>query len=118
MVMALLARVFTSVGIYILINLCFYFYALSGSHVNSGIIVTLWSTNVMFTSIFFYFVYHQKLTSGQIFGMLLIVVGVVLVAMSKNEQRETLTFQMRKSNMFYFGFAILFGIITGMSLTI
>jgi uncharacterized membrane protein len=71
-----------SLGTNFMITLCFFFYALSGSTLNSGIIVTLWNTNVMFTCIIFFVVFRQKILLGELIGMVFMVVGCVLVSIS------------------------------------
>ena len=62
-----------------MINITFNFSSKSG--VNSGIIATIFSTCVIFSNMFFYFIYNQKLSKYDHIGSLLIIASVVMIGM-------------------------------------
>lgn len=67
------------------INLSFKYFQESGSTMNPGIITVLFTLNLVFASITFFILFKQKLTSLQLFGMLMIVISTVLVAIGSKQ---------------------------------
>jgi uncharacterized membrane protein len=55
------------------------------SGINTGIITSLFSTSLIFTSAYFYFKFGQKLSLLCMVGILLVVACVVLVSLSGEE---------------------------------
>ena len=62
------------------ITLAFYYAGLSG--VNSGIIASIFSTSILFSSLIFYFIYGQKLTKNDALGCILVAVSVFIIGSS------------------------------------
>ena len=56
------------------------FYCGAMSKTNNGVIDTLFTTQLLFTTVFFYFKYGQKITKMDLAGIILIVLCVVSVA--------------------------------------
>lgn len=73
-------RALFSLGSNWLLVACYKFYSLSGSHLNSGIITSLFATSIVYSGILFYFFYGQKLKPLQVFGMACIVASVAMVS--------------------------------------
>ena len=98
------------------------------SKTNSGILGTLFTTQLMFTTAFFYFKYDQKITKMDFAGMLLIVACVVIVAygsqMDKKSSNDSLSeyelteIAKEKDNRhFYLTLALVFACLTGMAIS-
>jgi drug/metabolite transporter (DMT)-like permease len=60
------------------------------SGINTGIITSLFTTSLVFTGLYFYFVYGQKLTTTDIFGIVLVCACVVIISLSGDAQDDSL----------------------------
>jgi drug/metabolite transporter (DMT)-like permease len=69
-----------------LITTCFYYAAESG--VNPGVLASVFSSNIMFTSIIFYLLYGERITKTTVFCMIIMILGVFFVS-AKDEVHET-----------------------------
>ena len=52
--------------------------------INQGVIASLFTSGVIFTSILFYFVYDEALTIKDLFGIVFIMIGVALIGFGKD----------------------------------
>ena len=68
------------VGFVRLIFLTFYFSNLCSKTANSGIISSIFTTNVVFSTIIFYFVFGEKLSGMQIVGIMMVIASVFMVS--------------------------------------
>ena len=71
------SRGFCQFIIQVVIMNTFYFTAQTG--INSGIIASVFSTNLIFVTMYFYFVHGQRITLSDLIGSLLIVTCLVLI---------------------------------------
>ena len=53
------------------------------AEINIGVISSLYTSGVIFTSILFYFIYGESLTGQDFLGMLIIISGGVLIGIGK-----------------------------------
>jgi multidrug transporter EmrE-like cation transporter len=65
------------------INMSFFFFQKSGNDMNTGIITALFSSSVVFTAVYFYFVFNQKITKWQGLGMIMIMMSVIIISFGK-----------------------------------
>ena len=61
------------------------------AEVNQGVIASLFTSGVIFTSILFYFIYDEKLTIMDVIGIAGILAGVALIGFGKEQQRSSET---------------------------
>jgi drug/metabolite transporter (DMT)-like permease len=109
-------RGFISCGMIINSNVCYYFFQLSGSNMNCGIISALFTTSIVYTTILFYCVYHQKVSGIQLGGILMIIMSVLVISFGKQKPAE---FEDTETvNELYFSLAILGGLGVGMCMTL
>ena len=62
---------------------CWSFEFSAYANVNQGVIASLFTSGVVFTALLFYLVYGEKLGIQSVVGMVFIVLGVVLISVSK-----------------------------------
>lgn len=55
--------------------------------VNQGIIASLFSTSIVFSSVTFYFLYQEKLSSRHLTGLIFMAGAVVLISFGKTEDK-------------------------------
>lgn len=53
------------------------------AQINQGVIASLFTSGVIFTSVLFYFIYREALTLKDLLGMFLIILGVALIGFGK-----------------------------------
>ena len=53
--------------------------------INHGVIASLFTSGVIFTSILFYFIYDEKLTLRDVIGIIFILAGVALIGIGKED---------------------------------
>ena len=56
--------------------------------INQGVIASLFTSGVIFTSILFYFIYDEALTIKDLFGIVFILIGVALIGFGKDYQDD------------------------------
>ena len=83
-----LVRAIMSVGTQICIYMTFYFGSLCKVRVNAGLLSSLFSTSIFFTSLLFFLFYGQKLTGTTLLGMGLIMGSVFLISVSPSGESE------------------------------
>ena len=105
------------------------FYCGAMSKTNNGVIDTLFTTQLIFTTAFFYFKYDQKITKMDFAGIILIVLCVVSIAygssLDKESDHESLTKDQlselskeKDDRHFYLALAIVFACLSGMALSV
>lgn len=60
----------------------FKYAALAG--INQGVIASIFTSGVIFTSVLFYFIYSEALTKKDLIGIVFIMVGVALIGFGKD----------------------------------
>ena len=59
------------------------------AEINQGVIASLFTSGVIFTSILFYYIYGEKLTCKDVVGIVIIIAGVALIGFSKDDAEDT-----------------------------
>lgn len=91
--------------IQVTISSTFYFASLSG--VNSGIIASLFSTAIPFTSLMFFYKYNQKLSKQDYLGFILIMVCVIFISLGGVQEDEE-----QQMSHIYVALSIFFALLT------
>mmetsp|Transcript_2556 Transcript_2556/g.4289 ORF Transcript_2556/g.4289 Transcript_2556/m.4289 type:complete len:80 (-) Transcript_2556:681-920(-) len=71
-----------------MIYLCYYFASKSEVPVNMGILSSIFSSSIVYTSIYFYFYFGQALSSRSILGILAIMASICLISLSNEVGSE------------------------------
>jgi multidrug transporter EmrE-like cation transporter len=74
-----------------LILLTFYYSNLCSSEANSGIISSIFTTNVVFSVLIFYFMFDEKLSFKQLIGILMIIGSVFMVSQGHTSSKKKST---------------------------
>ena len=53
------------------------------AQINQGVIASLFTSGVIFTSVLFYFIYQEALTKKDLFGVIFIMAGVAMIGFGK-----------------------------------
>ena len=78
-----------------IVQICIFFsmfLTLEASHqadINQGIISSLFSTSIIFSSLLFYLLFKDKLTVRHLLGLLMMIVSVVLICMGKDRKNSS-----------------------------
>jgi len=56
------------------------------AQINQGVIASLFTSGVIFTSVLFYFVYAEQLNFQDVIGIVFILVGVALIGFGKEAE--------------------------------
>lgn len=92
--------------------------------INPGIIASVFATNLLFTMVYFYFVYGQKLSLFDLFGTLLIIACIILVSVGGGSGSDSssdsapLTEEKKSEIAFNLSMAIVFAVLTGLVLSL
>lgn len=91
--------------------------------VNQGIIASLFSTSIVFSSILFYFLYEEKLSIRHLIGLALMLTAVVLISIGKPSsssltEGSSVSTELEAEQAYYLVLAIIFALICGLILTI
>lgn len=65
--------------------LTFYYVHEASPSLNTGVFTSLFCSSILYSSILLYFIYGQKLKKREIFGMMLIVICIILIALSNEK---------------------------------
>lgn len=88
------------------------------AQINQGVIASLFTSGVIFTSVLFYFIYKEALTIKDLIGMLFIMAGVALIGFGKDDDATKssateLTSDLDQQTLLWL--SILFAILCGFS---
>lgn len=89
----------------------------SFADINQGVIASLFTSGVIFTSILFYFIYDEALNRKDLVGIIFILAGVGLIGFGKEHQTSTNVAEAEEKYQ-YLWLSILFAIICGLSFAI
>jgi len=81
------------------------------SGMNTGIITSLFTTSLIFTSVYFFFKHGQKLTIFDIIGIIMVIGCVIIISMSGSGSTTEVDSKYQTG-------AIIFSILTGLMFTI
>ena len=105
-------RGFLNLTLILLKVVTFIFTAKSG--LNAGIITSIFSTCIVFTTVLFYFIHNQVLTRKDFIGITFLVGCVVLISLSPNKNTDADDLHTSSA---YRVIAIVFAVLVGMALT-
>ena len=60
------------------------------AQINQGVIASLFTSGVIFTSVLFYFIYQEALTFKDLIGISFIITGVALIGFGKDESQVSI----------------------------
>jgi multidrug transporter EmrE-like cation transporter len=64
------------------IYLCYYFASLISVSINQGLLTSLFSSSIVFTTLFFYLFFQQTPSPPTLFGMVLVILCIFIIAFS------------------------------------
>jgi drug/metabolite transporter (DMT)-like permease len=97
----------------LLIFKTFYYVSMSPLNLNSGIISSIFSSTILYSTLIFYVVYGQKLSMQSIFGILLILAQVFLISTSQEEKVGASITELK-----YIHYAVVTALLVGFSFTL
>lgn len=102
----------------IMIFLSFNFASKSSNNMNSGVVSSLFTSNVVFTSIFFYIFFNQKLSRSVLTGMFFIILCAVLISTEKSGKgSESSNGDEQKGENWYGHLTVIVALGAGLTLT-
>ena len=72
--------------IYVMLGLTFIFADKSGIH--TGVVTSLFCSSLIFTVVYFYFKYGQKLSRWDVIGIIMVCICIALISLSEGEHSE------------------------------